>query len=114
MKLVTDGKLITCIVPKGRGKLVQKGLVEMLDIHHSTLHHARGVGRFSPISSRGIGEQQEKEIVEVTVAADKADEVFEFMFGAGEMGQPHGGIIYMCEAPRTTIMELPDLAELAR
>lgn len=109
MKTIEDAKLITCILPKGRAASIQQALVEVYGIHNATFHHARGVGRFSPISSRGIGEQQEKEIIEIAVPADRADELFEFMYDKGEMGRPHGGIIYITAVPKTTFFELPVL-----
>ncbi len=105
----TPAKLITCILPKGRAHALQKVLVEERGIHEVNFHHARGLGRFSPLSARGIGEQQEKEILEVTVSEADADELFEFMFFRGEIDEPHGGIIYMTSVPRATRLELPDM-----
>lgn len=104
-----NAKLITCILPKGRAYGLQRALMEEKDVHSVNFHRARGVGRFSPITARGIGEQQEKEILEATVAEEDADELFEFMFFKGEMNQPHGGIIYMTSLPKATEMLVPDL-----
>jgi len=106
---IADAKLITCILPKGRADLLQRALIVEKGIQGANYHHARGVGRFSPLSARGIGEQQEKEVFEVTVSAEQADEIFEFMFFEGQIDEPHGGIIYMTSLPCTTVMELPEL-----
>ena len=69
----------------------------------------RGVGRFSSMREQGIGSQLEKEILEVTVSADQADSIFEYMFFQADMNHPHSGIIFMNEAPQATPMLLPDL-----
>ena len=106
---LNGAKLITCVLPKGRAYGLQQALMEEKEIHSVNFHLARGVGRFSPILARGIGEQQEKEILEATVAEEYADELFEFMFFKGEMDQPHGGIIYMTSLPRATKLLMPDL-----
>ncbi len=107
---VHDAKLITCILPKGKAHALQEMIINEKGIQNVTYHGARGVGRFSPLTSRGIGEQQEKEILEVTVPQEDAEALFEFMFFEGEMNQAHGGIIYMTAIPRTTIMSMPELS----
>ena len=106
---LTNAKLITCILPKGRAYGIQKALMEEREIHSVNFHRARGVGRFSKITARGIGEQQEKEILEAIVSEEVADDLFEFIFFKGQMDQPHGGIIYMTSLPRATEMLIPDL-----
>ena len=104
-----NAKLITCILPKGRAQGLKQEMMEEKEVHIVKFDRARGVGRFSPITARGIGEQQEKEILEATVAEEDADELFEYMFFKGEMNQPHGGIIYMTSLPKATEMLVPDL-----
>tara|TARA_E500000331_G_C17182546_1_gene681166 strand:- start:848 stop:1210 length:363 start_codon:yes stop_codon:yes gene_type:complete len=106
--VITDAKLITCILPKGRAADLQQALIDEKGIHNANYHHARGVGRFSPISARGIGEQQAKEILEIAVSAEQADELFEFMFFEGGIDEPHGGIIFVTSLPSATQMSLPD------
>lgn len=112
--VLENARLITCILPKGKSRLIQQALADDHDIHAANFHGGRGVGRFSPISRRGIGEQQEKEVLEVCVAADRADELFEKIFFAGEMDQPHGGIIFMTRLTRGMEMRLPTLSDAER
>jgi nitrogen regulatory protein PII len=107
----TDTRLIACVLPKGKARPLQQALVDKLDIHSGNFHYGRGIGRDSHIRDRGIGEQQEREIFEIVVGADRADEVFEFIFSEAEMHEPHGGMIYMTRIPRSTIMTLPDIPE---
>lgn len=107
MTIIEDAKLLTCILPKGKGAQIVQALSQR-GIHSANVHGGRGVGRFSPLSARGIGEQQEKEVVEVCVTANEADELFEFIFFAGEMDRAHGGIIFMTTLARGMSMALPD------
>ncbi len=104
-----NAKLITCILPKGAAYPLQQALIEKKGIHSVNFHRARGVGRFSLISARGIGEQQEKEILELTVEADMADELFEYVFFNGEMNHAHSGLVYMSSLPKATRMVMPEL-----
>ena len=108
-KYETDTKIIACILPKGRARALQQSLVEHKGIQTGTFHYGRGVGRDSHIRDRGIGEQQERDIFEVIVQADQAEEIFEFIFFEAEMDEPHGGMIYMKKAERSTVMTLPEI-----
>jgi len=108
---LSNAKLITAILPKGKGVPLQKSLIEEKGIHSAVIHHARGVGRFSSIQNRGLGGQQEREILDVTISADEAEEIFEYMFFTGELNHPHGGILFMTSIPATTPMELPVLLD---
>lgn len=105
MNTLSDVKQITCILPKGKSAAVQKSLIDDHGIYSANFHYARGVGKFS--SGRGFGEQREKEILEVMVSPDVADEIFEYVFYKAEMDQPHGGIMYMTSLPRMSVMEMP-------
>jgi nitrogen regulatory protein PII len=107
----TETKMIACVLPKGRGRPLQQALVDQKDIITGTFHYGRGIGRESHIRDRGIGEQQEREVFEVVVPAERAEEIFEFIFTEAGMGEPHGGMIYMTRLPRSTIMTLPELPE---
>ena len=64
------------------------------------------------MSSRdGLGAQQEKDVLEVAVESDRAEEVFNYIFHRAEMDKPHHGIIYMSVLPKLSVMQLPDLEE---
>ena len=103
-----DTCLIACVLPKGRARKLHTALIEQHNIHTGTFHYGRGVGRDS-IRDRGIGEQQEREILEVVVPADRADDIFEFMFFEADMDESHGGMIYMTRLPKSSVMTLPDV-----
>ena len=111
LEISTQTRLITCILPKGRARPLQEALIEDHGIHSGTFHYARGVGRESHIRDRGIGEQQEREVFEVLVEAERADEIFEYIFSKARMSDPHGGMIYMAVLPRATLMTVPEIPD---
>ncbi len=100
--LLEEAKLITCIVPKEKAPEVG-ALLEQPRFREINFHHARGVGRFTPLARRGLGEQSEKLVVQLTVSAADADSVFEALFFDLEINRPHGGIIYMGSVPLTSV-----------
>ena len=102
-----DARQIVCIVPKGIASVINKGLIDDHGIHAATFHHARG-SRKSALTAKGLGHQREKNVLQVSVPREIADEIFEYIFFKGSLNQAHGGIIYMTKAPRTSIMNLPE------
>ncbi|MGB0712637.1 MAG: hypothetical protein ACPGUC_03655 [Gammaproteobacteria bacterium] len=106
-------KVITCILPKGRAK----PLLELLSLEKglttANVHYARGAGRITPLTHRGIGETTEKEILTVSVSAELADELFEEIFFAAGINQPHGGLMYMHALTAASGFQLPDVPEEA-
>ena len=109
MKFETGTKLITCILPKGKALLLQRALVDEKNIHAGTFHYGRGVGRDFHIKDRGVGEQQEREILEVVVSSEEADELFEFMFFSADIDKAHGGMIYVTSMTRSSPMRMPEI-----
>jgi hypothetical protein len=110
MEFLEESRLLTCIVPKGVAAGLQKALIERWQLHAANIHHARGVGRNVPLSKRGIGEQLEKEILEVVLESGIADEVFEFAYDYLELAEHPGGMIYIVTQPRSTVFRLPEIA----
>ena len=110
LSLETDSRLISCVVPKGRGAPLQKALADNKAIHNATLHHGRGVGKSLHGGSRSIGDQEERDILEVIVRQDKCDEIFEYIYFEAKINEPHGGIIYVSKVSKNSHFELPDVA----
>ncbi len=106
-------KLISCILPKGKAMPVMKALKEDRDIVSANIHSARGAGRLTPLNYRGMGETTEKEVLDVVVNASRADEIFEFLYQAAEIDQPHGGLMYMQALLKATPYQLPEIEEEA-
>jgi hypothetical protein len=104
-------KLIFCILPKGVALGVVSGLKASHGIMSSNISNARGVGKITPLAYRGIAGQSEKEILSVVVPADKADEIFDFIYHEADINRPHGGIMYMHLLQKTTEYKLPQLPD---
>ncbi|NKB32733.1 MAG: hypothetical protein GKR91_06510 [Pseudomonadales bacterium] len=103
-----DAREIVCILPKGKSSIVEAGLIEDHGIHDANFHHARGIGKFSALTAKGLGEQREKEILQVVVTKEKTDEIFKYIWEKAEMNQPHGGLIYVVKVPVMALMNLPE------
>ena len=111
MKTVTGEKLITCIMPCGHALPVLEALKEERGILATTIHHARGTGRMTPLAWRGVGEAAEKDVMSVIVPASRAEEVFGFIYEHGGLNQPQGGILYQQPLGKSTEFHLPDLPD---
>ena len=111
MKTVTGEKLITCIMPHGHARPVLEALKQERGILATTIHHARGTGRMTPLAWRGVGEVAEKDVMSVIVPASRAEEVFGFIYEHGGLNQPHGGILYQQPLGKSTEFHLPDLPD---
>ena len=68
-------------------------------------------------NARGIGSMThrryvaltapEREVVSVLVPAERADELFDFIYTAAGIGEPHGGLMYQMSVPKATTFTLP-------
>ena len=112
MKLLEDSRLITAILPVevDVAALLQR-LREEKQILSANVNFGRGVGRSSPIGDRRLGDEKEKEVLNVIVEAERADEIFEFLHAAADIDRPHGGLLFMTRLRRSTRFELPDLPD---
>jgi hypothetical protein len=109
MDILENPKLLTCIVTKGKAVSLQKELIERWQLHSANIHNARGVGRNVPLSKRGVGEQSEKEVLEVIIAGSIADEVFEFAYHHLDLANSPAGMIYLSEQPKSTLFRMPEI-----
>ena len=75
------------------------------------INTARGMGKLTPTAYRGVGEQTQKEIINVVVNAEQADEIFEYIYHEAEIDRPHGGIIFMAKLQQVSQYHLPDIPE---
>lgn len=87
-----EKKLITAIVVSGSGMKLTKLVENEPGVLSVTHHHARGTGRRRPGRSLLWSE---RDVVMVLVEEPQADAVFAQLFEAGEIGEPHQGVIFM-------------------
>lgn len=105
-----DLKLITVIVPQGKGMALLHALYEK-----KMLRAALGTARapFTQVKRTGglprtVRHSVEKDILTVVVPAEKADEAFGFLFDIANVGAQHGGFMFQGSLARASDFKLPD------
>ncbi len=106
MKVAGPSKLIVCILPQGSGSGLVERLSREMGIHSANVSTGRGRGA-GPIGS--IGAWDEVDTLAVSVPAERAKEIFSFIYDAGEIGRPRGGIMYQHAIAPVTSFSLPDI-----
>jgi nitrogen regulatory protein PII len=86
-------KLITAILPAGRGQLMVESLAEVPGVLSISHHHARGVGRQR--IRTGQLYFNERDVLIVLVEAEYADALFQRIYQDGQLGEPETGMIFM-------------------
>jgi nitrogen regulatory protein PII len=104
-----ETKLITCILPKGIAGGVSEKLLKEKGIVTGHINNARGSGHITAKMHQKAGYQTEKELFRIVVDANRADEVFEFIFEHANLDCPHGGIMFQNALRKSTEYELPTI-----
>ena len=99
-------KTITCFLPAGRAQGVLERLRKEKDIPSAFAYHARGAG-LATRRDKNRPEYVEREMITALVPAERADEIFRFIFFASGIDQPHAGMVLMTTAPCAEILCLP-------
>lgn len=100
-------RVIHCILPSGRGYGLLARLKQERGIASGFTHHARG-GGISTRKGRESFYYLEKEVVTVLVPEDRADELFEFIYYASGVNEPHAGMVLMEKASVGVPISLPE------
>ena len=95
-------KRITCFLPKGAGVKMVEMLQSEKNIVSTNVHSGRG--------QRTAETWKEQEILTVIVDADRAEEIFEYIYFQGKLNEPGGGFIFQSDLNRATSFKLPDIA----
>lgn len=101
-------RIITCIMPAGRGAEVMEALRRELGVVSASLHHARGIGTQS---LRHRVYSDEKQVLTAVVSAERGDAVFELIYFAAGLNAPHAGMVMMGHAFRAAGLASPMAAE---
>ena len=95
-------KRITCFLPKGTGVKMVEMLQSEKNIVSTNVHSGRG--------QRTAETWKEQEILTVIVDADRAEEIFEYIYFQGKLNEPGGGFIFQSDLNRATSFKLPEIA----
>ncbi len=94
MIILKDISLITCIVQKGVADDIVKAAMEV-GAQGATIYYARGMGVRERLGIVGVAVDVEKEVLNIVVANEQVDLVFEKMFLAGKLDTPGMGFMYV-------------------
>ncbi|MBT4762393.1 MAG: hypothetical protein HOO06_11895 [Bdellovibrionaceae bacterium] len=110
MNIEKGAKVITCILTKGTSKKVAEALFEKGN-NRFYFANARGFGVLDQLETKsGLPKEEEKEVFSVTAKdASEAEELFEFIYELANIGEPHGGLMYMSDLIGATQFMLQDL-----
>ena len=92
--VLTDISMITAVVQRGTGDIVVRAASEA-GSEGATIYYGRGSGVRERLGVLGLAVEAEKEIVNILVANDLVDQVFEKIFVAAKLDTPGMGIIYV-------------------
>ncbi|OFZ12407.1 MAG: transcriptional regulator [Bdellovibrionales bacterium RBG_16_40_8] len=110
LTVLTDVALITCIVQRGLADTIVKAAREA-GAQGATVYFARGTGVRERLGILGVAVEAEKEIINVVVASDQVDYVFERMFLAGKLDTPGMGFIYCSQLEKAATYIPPALVK---
>lgn len=91
--VLTNATLITCIVQRGMADPIVKAAREA-GAQGATVYFAKGSGVRERLGLLGVALEVEKEVINIVVASEQVDRVFEGMYLAGNLDTPGMGIIY--------------------
>ncbi|MDX1570685.1 MAG: P-II family nitrogen regulator [Xanthomonadales bacterium] len=94
MVILTDAKLITCIIQRGNADNVIKA-ARAAGAQGATVHYGRGMGVRERLGLLGVAVNVQKEVINIIVANEQAELIFERMYVAGNMDTPGAGIMFM-------------------
>ena len=92
--VLTDVALITCIIQKGCADTIVKAAQDG-GAQGATVFYARGSGVRERLGVLGIAVEVEKEIINIVVATDQIDRIFEKIYLAGNLDTPGMGFMYV-------------------
>jgi len=112
--VLTDVSLITCIVQRGLADKIVLAAQES-GAQGATVFYARGEGVRERLGILGVAVEVEKEVINIIVATDQVDHVFERMYIAGQLDTPGMGFIYVTPLEKAATYIPKEIAEkLAR
>ncbi len=107
---LTDASLITCIVQRGRADKVVKAAQEA-GAGGATIHHGFGTGMRERLGLLGLAIEVEKEFINIVVASDDVNRVFDKVYVAAQLDTPGMGFIYVVKLDKAATFVPEELLE---
>ena len=92
--LLTDVRLITCIVQRGLGDIIVNAAQEA-GAQGATIFYAKGSGVRERLGILGVAVEVEKEVVNIVVSSEQLETVFNHIYLAGQLDTPGMGFMYV-------------------
>ncbi len=108
--VLTDVSLITCIVQRGMADTIVKAAQEA-GAQGATVYYARGEGVRERLGILALAVEVDKEVINIVVAKDQADRIFERMYIAGNLDTPGMGFIYLTPLEKAATYIPGEIAE---
>lgn len=108
--VLTDVSLITCIVQRNLAEPIVNAAREA-GAQGATVYYARGSGIRERLGLLGVALEVEKEVINIVVASDQADRIFQKMYLAGNLDTPGMGIIYVTPLEKAATYIPPEVIE---
>ena len=105
----TNSKLITSFLPNGTGVPIIKLLKQETGICTGNVSNSRGTG--SSAGASDFDNWVEVDVLDVVVNADRADEIFSFIYEKAGIGEGNHGFMIQQSLVGSTKFSLPDLPE---
>ena len=99
MVVLTDVKLITCIVQRDAADAIIQA-ARAAGAQGATVNYARGMGVRERLGILGFAVNVQKEVINVLVSSEQVERVFESMYLAGNLDIPGAGIMYVTEVEK--------------
>jgi nitrogen regulatory protein PII len=99
MVVLTDVKLITCIVQRGNADAIIKA-ARAAGAQGATVNFARGTGVRERLGLLGVAVDVAKEVINVVVSTEQVERVFQRMYVAGNLDTPGAGIMFITEVEK--------------
>lgn len=104
MKDADGRKLIVAFLARGMAHEVASGLHEKLGLDAFHYSHGRGDSLVHTIATQ---ETPEVDFLSVIVTGAQADEAFNFIYEAGQVDRPGGGLVTQMPVARASVVGLP-------
>ncbi|MGB5718572.1 MAG: P-II family nitrogen regulator [Gammaproteobacteria bacterium] len=92
--LLTDVRLISCIVQRGLGDIIVQAAQEA-GAQGATIFYAKGSGVRERLGILGVAVEVEKEVVNIVVSSEQLETVFNNIYLAGKLDTPGMGFMYV-------------------
>ena len=108
--VLTDVALITCIVQRGIADSIVEA-ARKVGAQGATVSYANGTGIRERLGLLGVAVEVEKEIINIVVAKDQVDRIFETMYLAGNLDSPGMGFMYITPLEKAATFIPADVRE---